>query len=146
MGSKIDESGEGWGGWDDDDLDLGSNIEAEEDETDPKYENIPQDNESSISRMFHNPHAMLPANTMPILSHEDPPASLISNVSGWGDDDGFGWGNEEDLPGNLRLSAERDVVDVIVDNDQKEDTLNRDVERDRKKLPTVDSSSEGKCL
>jgi chromosome segregation protein len=138
-----DEAGEGWGGWDDEELDLGSNTEVEEVKNVQEHESVAQENESSIPPVFHTTRAMLPANTMPILSHDDPPASLISNVSGWGDDDGFGWGNEEDLPGNLRLSAERDMVEMKDEKAQKEDTPSKDVETATHNLPLV-GSTEGK--
>merc|ERR1712223_1506731 len=68
-----------------------------------------------------------------IYSHEEPPASLISNVSGWGDDDGFGWGNEDDLPGNSRLSEERDII-------ERRETIEKEVKASNESLKTEMSS------
>ena len=100
---KEEEDGDGWGGWDDEDLDLGDDSEAKPDDNDTSKKKVNFAMESQVPSAIFAPKE--------ILSHEEPPASLISNVSGWGDDDGFGWGNEEDLPGNLRLSEERDIVE-----------------------------------
>ena len=113
------DSGDGWGGWDDEDLDLGDDVETKE-KVDEEIPTVGQDNE--ISQI---PQAMRVAPSSHILCHDDPPASLMSNTSGWGDDDDFGWGNEADLPGNLRLSAERQIIGVSHAQELKETNLEK---------------------
>ena len=108
--TQAEEHGGGWGGWDDDVLDLGDEPEIE----DKVKETTPIFPDTEISGPQALPPMLAPI-AAPLLTQDEPPASLISNVSfnadGWGDD-GFGWGNDEDLPGNLRLSEERNILAV----------------------------------
>ena len=78
-----------------------------------------------------------------IFTQEEPPASLISNVSGWGDDDGFGWGNEDDLPGNLRLSEERDIIEKREMIEKEVISQTRTLQKDMSPSPLENEPTEG---
>ena len=147
--TKIDEvcednDGDGWGGWDDEELDLGVNFEITTDKEQKENTTIGDDN---VTIEAKESHAMLSLPSQQLLSHEEPPASLISNVSGWGDDDGFGWGNEDQLPGNLRLSAERELDEVPQnlksDFLSNKDTMDQLPEADEAQLTATTESLKG---
>ena len=103
-------------------MDLGVDFEITTDKEQKENTTIGDDN---VTIEAKESHALLSLPSQQLLTHEEPPASLISNVSGWGDDDGFGWGNEDQLPGNLRLSAEREL-DEVPQNLKTDYSLNKD--------------------
>ena len=123
--NEVGNKGQGdeWGGgWDDDVLDLeedgseatGSRKEKQEMKDDAKEDIIhKQAGGAGEEASSEAPPAMLVPSLQPILplTQDAAPTSLMSfgGDDRWGDDGFDGWGryDEEDLPGNLRLSEER---------------------------------------